>query len=103
MEWSSNHTRGGIKLFTDASGGIKCGDWCGNQWLQYKWPQISSLETYLSPKRGPSSGIGMCSVGEQWSGQTVQAYCDNEAAVSVLNSGYPQDPQIMHLLRCLFL
>ena len=35
----------GIKLFTDASGGIGCGVWCGNQWLQYKWPQIH-LETY---------------------------------------------------------
>ena len=44
-----------------------------------------------------------CAVwGEQWFSQMVQVYCDNEAAVSVLNSGYSRDPQIMHLLRCLF-
>ena len=54
----------GIKLFTDASGGIGCGAWCGNQWLQYKWPQTNSFRNLLiTQKRGPSSGICMCGVG----------------------------------------
>ena len=30
------------------------------------------------------------------------AHVDNEAAVSVLNSGYSKESQIMHLVRCLF-
>ena len=34
-----------------------------------------------------------CSVwGSQWSGQTVQAYYDNKAAVVVLNTGYSRGP-----------
>jgi len=31
----------------------------------------------------------------------VVVYCDNEAAVAVLNSGYAWEPQIMHLLQSL--
>ena len=93
----------GIKLFTDASGGIGCGAWCGNQWLQYKWPQTNSFRDLLINHKEVLPVVLACAVwGEQWSSQMVQAYCDNEAAVSVLNSGYSQDPQIMHLLRCLF-
>ena len=37
--------------------------------------------------------------GGQWSNQTGKAYCDNEAAISVLKSGYSRDSQIMHLLH----
>ena len=40
--------------------------------------------------------------GRQWQSQRVMAYCDNEAAVSVVNSGYSRDPQMMQLLRSLF-
>ena len=94
----------GIKLFTDASGGIGCGAWCGNQWLQYKWPQTNSFRDVPITQKEVLPVVLACAVwGEQWSSQMVQAYCDNEAAVSVLNSGYSRDPQIMHLLRCLFL
>ena len=93
----------GIKLFTDASGGVGCGAWCGNQWLQYKWPQAGSFGDLSITQKEVLPVVLACAVwGEKWSGQTVQAYCDNEAAVSVLNSSYSQDPQIMHLLHCLF-
>ena len=93
----------GIELFTDASGGIGCGAWCGNQWLQYKWPQTGSFGDLPITQKEVLPVVLACAVwGEQWSGQTVQAYYDNEAAVSVLNSGYSRDSQIMHLLRCLF-
>ena len=78
----------GIELFTDASGGIGCGAWCGNQWLQYKWPQTGSFGDLPITQKEVLPVVLACAVwGEQWSGQTVQAYCDNEAAVSVLNSG----------------
>ena len=31
----------------------------------------------------------------------MTVYCDNTAAVAVVNSGYGQVPEIMHLLRCM--
>ena len=40
--------------------------------------------------------------GRAWKGQVVHVHSDNEAVVSVLNSGYSKDPQLMHLIRCLF-
>ncbi len=39
---------------------------------------------------------------EQWRWKVVLVHCDNQAMVSVVNSGYSKVPQIMHLLRCLF-
>ena len=30
-------------------------------------------------------------------------YCDNEAVVEMLGAGYSREPNLMHLLRCLFL
>ena len=96
MEWSGNHTRGG-------DSGIKLLAWYGNQWLQYKWPQTNSFRDLPITQKEVLPVVLACAVwGEQWSSQMVQAYCVNEAAVSVLNSGYSRDPQIMHLLRCLF-
>ena len=92
-----------IRLFTDASGGMGFGAWWGTQWLQYKWPETGSFRDLPITQKEVLPVVFACSVwGSQWSVQTVQAYCDNEAAVVVLNTGYSRDPQIMHLLRCLF-
>ena len=30
-------------------------------------------------------------------------YCDNEAVVEMLGAGYSKEPNLMHLLRCIFL
>lgn len=44
-----------------------------------------------------------CAVwGREWESQVVLIHCDNEVAVHVINSGYSKEPQMMHLLRCLF-
>ena len=60
------------------------------------------LQIYLSPRKVVPVMLA-CSVwGKQCWGQIVRAYCDNEVAVAVLNLGYSQDQQIMHLLQCLF-
>ena len=32
----------------------------------------------------------------------VHVHSDNEAVVAVINTGYSKDPQMMHLIRCLF-
>ena len=39
--------------------------------------------------------------GRRWSGQTVQVWCDNEAAVSIINTGTSMDLEALHLMRCL--
>ena len=83
----------GIRLFTDASGGMGCGAWWGTQWLQYKWPETGSFRDLPITQKEVLPVVLACSVwGSQWSGQTVQAYCNNEAAVVVLNTGYSRDP-----------
>lgn len=33
---------------------------------------------------------------------TIKIFCDNQAVVAVVNSGYSREPQVMHLLHCLF-
>ena len=40
--------------------------------------------------------------GKEWSGQSVRCWCDNEAVVAVVNTGWCQDRHLMHLMRCLF-
>ena len=39
--------------------------------------------------------------GRKWFGLTVQCLCDNSAVVAILNWGNSQDPEVMHLVRCL--
>ena len=31
----------------------------------------------------------------------VQAWCDNQAVVCIVNQGSSRDPEVMHLVRCL--
>ena len=48
----------------------------------------------------------LCPQGEDVEGQnvhlTVRTNCDNEAAVTVIYTGYSRDPFLMHILRCIF-
>ena len=40
--------------------------------------------------------------GTRWRAQKVLCHCDNQAVVAVLNSRSSEQPQLMHMLRCLF-
>ena len=40
--------------------------------------------------------------GRRWSGSLVVVHCDNQAVVTIVNSGYSKDKDIMHMMRCLF-
>ena len=97
-----------VEVYTDASGSIGCGAWWAPHWLQLKWSLLEQSE-------GRSFGdqpitqkevlpvVLACAVwGSSWKNRRVVVHCDNEAAVTVLNSGYARDSQIMHLLRALF-
>ena len=90
-------------IFTDASGHIGCGAWWGHQWLQLKWCRVRDFGSLSITQKEVLPVVLACAVwGNQWRGKLVQFYCDNEAAVTVITTGYSRDPHIMHLLRSLF-
>ena len=91
------------KVFTDASGVTGCGAWWGKSWLQLKWVAGMAFGSLPITQKEVLPVVLACVVwGWQWYQKTVLVHCDNEAAVTVLNSGYSRDPHIMHLLRRLF-
>lgn len=90
-------------IFTDASGRMGCGAWWGHQWLQLKWCWVRDFGNLLITQKEVLPVVLACAEwGNQWGGKLVQFYCDNEAAVTVITTGYSRDPHIMHLLRSLF-
>ena len=40
--------------------------------------------------------------GRQWSSYLVVVHCDNQVVVTIVNSGYRKDRDIMHMICCLF-
>ena len=95
MKWQSYQKRVTVELnYSQISGGIECAALCVTNGYSKSSQRQAHLETYLSPKWAVVLACTVC--GEPWS------YCDNEAAISVLNSACSWDPQIMHLLCCLF-
>ena len=106
----SGSARGGrdIEVYTDVPGGVGCGAWWSPHWLQLKWMDLKgsptgSLEISLSPRRRFCRWCWHVLCGAVGGKKRhVVIHCNNEAAVTVLNSGYARDPQIMHLLRSLF-
>ena len=93
----------GMEVSTDASGSVGCGAWWSPHWLQRKWCQGGHVaDLPITQKEVLPVVLGCAVWGPRWFGARVTVHCDNEAAVTVLNSGYSQDPQIMHMLRCLF-
>lgn len=88
-------------VFTDASGRVGCGALWLDQWIQYKW-QDNYAGQAISQKELLAVVLACAVWGKEWEDQVILIHCDNEAAVQVVNSGYSKDPQMMHLLRCLF-
>ena len=96
-----------VQLYTDAAGEVGCGAWCGAwwgaHWLQLKWATAAAWKGIPITQKEVLPAVLACTVwGHQWKAKRLQLYCDNEAAVAVLNAGYSRDPLIMHLLRSLF-
>jgi hypothetical protein len=89
------------EIFTDASGNFGCGAVWAHRWIQFKWPQ-SYAPVAIAPKELVPVVMACIIWGRAWQGQVVHVHCDNEAVVSVLNSGCSKDAQLMHLVRSLF-
>ena len=71
-------------------------------WLQLEWPE--GLETWSIARKELISVVMACMLwGNKWRRKVVRVYCDNEAAVEVLQKGYARDGYLMHLLRCVYI
>ena len=53
-------------------------------------------------KRNATHYFSSMHLGAVWKGSLIQCNCDNEAVVTVLNSGAAKDRQLAHMLRCMF-
>lgn len=88
-------------ICTDASGSWGCGAVWGTCWLQYKWGEPYQQEAITQKELLPIV-FAAAVWGHLWQDCTTKILCDNQAVVAVINSGYSREPQVMHLLRCLF-
>ncbi len=90
-----------IVLTSDASGSWGCGAFHGNEWFQLQW-SLASAEKSISFKELLPIVLALATWGKAWKGRHVHCRCDNKAVVSILGSRYARNPDLMHLLRCLF-
>ena len=93
------------ELWSDASGSWGCGALWGGEWFQQSWVNIShqgkpGMDS-ITPMELLPIVIAAAIWGLKWAGCTVRSNCDNEAVVSVINSGRCEHELMMHLvLRC---
>ena len=89
------------EIWSDASGSWGAGAFWGSEWFQLRWaPPL--LELQIAIKELIPILLACAVWGSHWHGTTVRANCDNEAVVTVINSGYSKEPFLSHLLRCIF-
>ena len=89
------------EIYTDASGAFGSGALWGHHWFQLKWP-LAYTNVAIAPKELVPIVVACVVWGRSWQGHVVHVHSDNTAVVSVINSGYSKDSQMMHLTRCLF-
>ena len=88
-------------ITSDASGSWGCGSYWSGRWFQLEWvPQWRDKP--IAQKELLPIVIACAIWGANWRGEAVVARSDNTAAVAVINSRSSRDPELMHLLRCLF-
>ena len=90
-----------ITITSDASGSWGCGAWCGNRWFQLEWNELLK-DKNISVKELIPILVAVVLWGPQWQGKRIVSHCDNAAVVSILNSRYSRDKDLMQILRCLF-
>ena len=95
------HGPADVTITSDASGSWGCGAWYGTRWFQLKWEgQIQSAS--ITVKELLPIIIASVIWGPHFSGKRVLSNCDNSAVVTILNSRYTREKQLMQLLRSLF-
>ena len=86
---------------SDASGSWGCGAHTTDSWFQIRWDE-QSLPFSITIKELLPIMVAAVVWGTRWRAQKVLCHCDNQAVVAVLNSRSSKQPQLMHMLRCLF-
>lgn len=86
-----------VILHSDALGTFGYITWWNSQWLHFAWLEGLSHWSTVVKELLP---IVMASMLR--GGIYIQAFCDSEAVVSVLNAGCCKDALMMYLLRSLF-
>ena len=72
------------------------------EWLQLQWPE--GLEDWSTAQKELIPIVLACRIwGRRWMGKRIVVFCDNEAVVEMLGTGYSREPNLMHLLRYIFL
>ena len=90
-----------VCVATDASDNWGCGGWWGSQWFQFPW-DAALMSRQIAVKELVPILIALVIWGRQWARRRVLCHCDNDAVVAVMRSRSSKEPNLMHLLRCLF-
>ena len=93
----------GPTVISDASGSWGCGAFCPDtlMWFQQQWSP-GFISSSIAVKELVPIVIGAAIWGNKWRGTVVLFKSDNQAVVTALNSRSARNPQLSHLLRCLF-
>ena len=93
----------GAVVVSDASRSWGCGAIARNShdWFQLRWPS-SWKPINIATKELFPVVVAAAIWGKHWSQSCVEFQSDNQAVVAALSNRSARDPQLMHLLRCLF-
>ena len=90
-----------ICLFTDASG-LGLGAVYGNKWIQAEWP-TEFQEKDIDFKEAFALVAAACTWGANWAGHRVIIVTDNQSITQIWDKGTTPAPDIMAVVRKLFL
>ena len=91
-----------LNLFTDSSGCIGYGAYYQYHWFQGTW-NSSQLAMSIQWKELYPIVLAAATWGPYWSKRRILFLCDNQAVVSILQSGTSRSTEIMSLVRSLHL
>jgi len=84
-----------IQIFSDASGSLGCAAIWNNQWFQFAWDSAQEFTSApIAAKELLPILVATAVWGKEWSGKTVKFRCDNQAVVSILQSGACKEPNM---------
>jgi len=93
-----------LGLYTDASGSVGWGAYYGLQgrWIHGQWAD-DTLNKSIEYKELYAILAACATWGHNWARRRILVHCDNEAIVACLASGTSKSPDVMLLIRSLFL
>ena len=104
-DFSKTLTARDIQFYTDSSGKIGCGGYCGTAWFAAQWdkqflrennPSIEYLELY-------AVAVGVLNWLGNYPNSSICLYCDNRSVVDMLNSTSSSCSNCMILIRLIVL